>query len=277
MKITQLCDRYGSNRTNAELPGQMLAGCTCIAIPFAGGMCEVPHMPGKAIINVNDADCHVINLANAVKYKRQWLTARLAETLVHPKELEESQAFCRHVENGTDTVKPFDLEWAAAYFTCSWLIRGGNMGTDGEFDQSMSVRFKGGGGNTAVRFRSAAESLADWGKVAQRCNFTCLDAFDMLAECLKRDLVENGIYCDPPWPNDGEKYAHKFNDDAQRQLAAVLSQFQHTKIVVRYGDHPLIRKLYPADRWTWREVTGRTKANTDKSEVLICNQNTGGH
>lgn len=271
MHIGQLCDRFGSNRTNSEKPGKLLAGCTCIAVPFAGGMSEVLHMPDKAIINVNDADRHVINLANVVKYKREWLTARLAETLLHPVELSEAQAFCRHVENGGDVQKPYDLEWAAAYFVCSWMSRGGTMGTDGQFDQSMSVRWKGGGGNTAVRFRSAADGLAEWGKVAQRCNFTCMDAFEMLAECLKRDVAENGIYLDPPWPDDGDKYTHKFNEEAQRCLAAKLNQFKNTRIVIRYGVHPLIEELYPRKRWHWTEASGRTKGNSDKAEVLIAN------
>ena len=37
MKIKALVDRFGSNRLNASEPGKLLHGCTCIAIPFAGG------------------------------------------------------------------------------------------------------------------------------------------------------------------------------------------------------------------------------------------------
>lgn len=27
---------------HAAEPGKLLRGCTCVAVPFAGGMCEVP-------------------------------------------------------------------------------------------------------------------------------------------------------------------------------------------------------------------------------------------
>lgn len=43
MKITAIADRFGSNRMNAEAPAHYLRGCSCIAVPFAGGMCEIPH------------------------------------------------------------------------------------------------------------------------------------------------------------------------------------------------------------------------------------------
>lgn len=286
LAIGQLVDRFGSNRKNAAEPGKLLAGCTHVSIPFAGGLSEVPFFlsPKKGGspdsigtangINVNDLDRHVINLARVVRDRRADLAAWLDRTPYHADQLEESQAFCRSARSDLDTcdkVGPVQFAWACHYFVASWLTRGGSGGTRGEFNGSLSVRWKAGGGDSVVRFRSATEGLAAWEATMSRCTFTTLDAFDFLAECSQRDVSGNGIYCDPPWPDDGEKYRHKFTEAMQRRLAEVLTAFAQTRIVVRYGDHPLIRELYPESRWTWRHLTGRTQANKAKAEVLLTN------
>ena len=288
MKIKQLADRFGSNRINAEKPGTLLKGCTCINIPFAGGMCEVPFIipyskggdpksVGTAnIVNVNDLDRHVINLANVLAKPEmaKLLVQQLEAVPFHPDVLLTCQKRCRARENETYSQPKSayeEIEWALDYFVCSWMARGGSGGTDKEFEQAMSIRWKSGGGDSAVRFRSATASLAGWQKVMRLCTFTTMDAFDFLAECMKRDIPENGIYVDAPWPEDGDNYKHKFGVGQQRLLADVLAAFEQTRIVVRYGDHPLIRELYPAPKWTWHDVSGRTQANSVKSEVLLTN------
>lgn len=270
MKITALVDRYGSNRMNATEPGKLLRGCSCVAIPFAGGMCEVPHITANVVL-VNDLDRHVMNLCEVVRDRREELARRLDHTPFHPDALEAAQKYCRNAEDGHGV--DFFL-WAYHYFIASWMTRGGKGGTDGEFDSGLSIRWKSGGGDSVVRFRSATEGLAEWEKVMRRCTFTTIDAFEFLAECAKRDIPENGIYCDPPWPEDGDKYTHKFGPEQQRRLAEVLTSFEKSRIVVRYGDHPLIRELYPSSApggglWEWRLLNGRTQANKEKAEVLL--------
>jgi hypothetical protein len=42
-----------------------------------------------------------------------------------------------------------------------------------------------------------------------------------------------------------------------------------TRVVCRFYDHPLIRELYGADRWTWLQLDGRTQANYGAPEVLL--------
>lgn len=275
-KIKQLADRFGSNRENAHRPGELLKGCTCIAIPFAGGMCEVPYMESNIVL-VNDLDRHVVNLARVVReFTQERLAAKLDCTPFHPDVLREAQAFCRRMEALPDDEKPgrgsdFGFEWAYHYFISAWMVRGGSMGTDGEFDQALSIRWKSGGGDSVVRFRNATEALKEWQKTMQRCTFTTLDAFEFIGQCKKRDIPENGIYCDAPWPKDGDAYTHKFPEPMQRRLSKVLGEFERTKIVVRYGDHPLIRELYKEPKWTWNLVTGRTQANDAKAEVLLTN------
>ena len=267
MKIKTLVDRFGSNRLNADRPGELLRGCTCIAIPFAGGMCEIPSMTANIIL-VNDLDRAVINLAETVKAHRNDLVSELEETAFHPDVLAECQDICRRQErSGCPTIP--NLTWAWAYFVCSWMTRGGKMGSRGEFDQGLSIRWKSTGGDSVTRFRNATEGLAEWSKVMRRCTFTTLDALEFLAECKKRDVPENGVYVDAPWPDAGDKYVHQID---QLALARLLASFERTKIVVRFGDHPLVRELYPADRWVWNLLTSRTQANQEQAEVLLTNR-----
>lgn len=288
MKIKQLVDRYGSNRMNAAEPGKLLKGCTCIAVPFAGGMCEIPYMTAN-IINVNDLDRHVINLCRVIANERERLVIRLDGAAFHGDTLKESQQYCRDVESAMrkpELIHEFDYDffWAYHYFIASWMTRGGSGGTKGEFEQGMSIRWKSGGGDSVVRFRNAAEGIAAWEKVMRICTFTTLDAFDFIGECKKRDIPENGIYCDPPWPEDGDNYKHgafdelvNWSDGAgpmeriskHEVLARMLRSFERTKIVVRLNDHPIVHELYPESDWTWHRLESRTQANKGKAEVLL--------
>ena len=54
----------------------------------------------------------------------------------------------------------------------------------------------------------------------------------------------------------------------------MLGEYRETRVVVRYGDHALIRELYPHEKWVWHELTGRTSANKGKAEVLLVNRTT---
>lgn len=120
-----------------------------------------------------------------------------------------------------------------------------------------------------VRFRSAIEALAEWEKVMRRCTFTTLDCFDFLAECKKRDIPENGVYCDPPWFGDGDSYTHNLGQGGFKRLRDVLHSFERTRIVLRHGDCQALHDLYPEPEWTWHRLESRTQANEAKGEVLL--------
>jgi hypothetical protein len=146
------------------------------------------------------------------------------------------------------------------------MSRGGTGGTKQEFDGGLSIRYKSGGGDSVVRFRNATAALAEWEPVMRRCTFTSMDAFDLIAECLARDIPENGLYVDPDWLDDGDNYKHHVEPV---KLRDALEKFQHTKIVVRYGVHPAIEQLYQHSKWRWVMVESRTQANSRKQEVLL--------
>lgn len=89
MKIKSIADWFGSNRMQAERPGKLLRGCSCVNVGFAGGMSEIPFFDAN-IINVNDIHRHVINLGVIVRDRREELVNRLRDTPFHPDQLEES-------------------------------------------------------------------------------------------------------------------------------------------------------------------------------------------
>jgi site-specific DNA-adenine methylase len=94
--------------------------------------------------------------------------------------------------------------------------------------------------------------------------------FEFLVRC--EDSPGHGIYCDPPFPGPGDRYKHQFSEDSHRMLAQKLATFTKTRVVCRFYDHPLIRELYPEERWTWVRLKGRDQANNgDKQELLLIN------
>jgi DNA adenine methylase len=104
--------------------------------------------------------------------------------------------------------------------------------------------------------------------VFKRCNFHCWDAMTEFIPKTK-DEDECGLYVDAPWPDDGDGYRHGLTTFQHRTLAYDLSLFKKTRVVVRFGDHPLIRELYPEPLWKWHLQTSRTAGNNAKAEVLI--------
>jgi len=57
-----------------------------------------------------------------------------------------------------------------------------------------------------------------------------------------------------------------------RRLADKLATFTTARVVCRFYDHPLVRELYPEQRWTWRHLAGgRKQTNGDAPEVLLLN------
>lgn len=290
MKITRLVPWFGANADNAHVPAEMLKACTWVAIPFAGSMCEVPHFrPGVQIL-VSDLHDELLMLARVVgNYPlKEQLAERLSRRLFHPGELDEALKVLREARSkrcgtlfGRGDQRPVDLvEVAEAYFVASWMGRNGIAGTTGELRTSLALRYDAGGGDPVTRFRSAVASLDAWNEVLERCQFTRESAFDVLerlrarvdAHDFNRDKRGNqlGLYCDPPWPDDGEGYQHGFTEREQRLLAAQLSTLPHVRICVRFGDHPLIREIYRVDQgWAWNHVEGRTQTRSSKAEVFL--------
>ena len=276
MTVTALAPWMGSNRLLAHHVGEALEGCSWVGIPFAGGMCELKHITARTLC-VNDLHREVIHLARVVAdpFLGPKLYRRLRRLAFHAETLRDAQAwlsgFCC---TGKECFWPLwdyddetNLLWAECYFVCAWMSRNGLAGTDGEFRSKLATRWDAGGGDSAVRFRSATSALREWRRVLSRATFECLDCFDFLAKC--KDAPGHGIYCDPPFPGPGDGYRHKFSEAQHRRLAETLTLYTLTRVVCRFYDHPLVRELYHADEWTCLHLEGRKQTNAAAPEVLL--------
>lgn len=275
LKVTTLAPWFGSNRTLAHTVGESLKGCRWVGVPFAGGMSELAHINASTIV-VNDIHRHVMNLAAVTATTRGFreLCLGLSKLPFHPDVLAFAQNHCEEMERGgwTFDVAANELSerWALNYFIASWMGRSGTAGTDNEFKGNLSIRWNANGGDSNTRYRSAVQSLHAWHRIMRRCNFSTLDCFVFLDRV--HDESGNGVYCDPPFPQVGDAYKHRFTDQQHRKLADVLAHYQKTRVVCRFYDHPLIREIYPESLWVWREQSGRKQSNAKSCEVLLLNR-----
>lgn len=275
-KINAIAPWYGGNRNLAKHVGEALHGCEWVGIPFAGGMAEIAQILAREIV-ANDLHCDIVNLAAVVAgrggYGVDKLQNLLRPRLLHPAELSKAQDRLREQHDfakRSDLWCDADLQRAANWFTVAWMTRSGTAGTPDELKGKLCLRWSATGGGSATRWQSAIDSLPFWAEEFQRCTFSTLDAFDFLAKC--KDRPKHGIYCDPPFPGPGDKYAHRFDENQHRRLAARLSEFKACRVVMRFYDHPLVRELYAAPQWAWTHLEGRDQANQATPEVLIVNQ-----
>lgn len=297
MKTTSAVNQFGRNSTNASIPAQLMGEVEWLGIPCTGGACEIPHFKARTIIAA-DLHRHQINLYRCMAdpaLKESLLI--ITDRAYHEDELVEAQQRCRGIEAGFDSTlfataseagSP-DVKWAADYYVCSWMGQGGRSGTKGEFNGPLSIRWDAQGGDSCMRYRSARESLEEWHQsFSGRVNFVVRDCFDFLGECAvkekkaERDIADGkkterrGLYLDPTWFDLGDGYKHVFSEDQHKRLAATLSGMKHHKIVMRWGDHPMVRQLYPEGTWTYHQAKGRNQKNNAVAEVFIVKGAIGG-
>jgi DNA adenine methylase len=286
MAIGALAPWFGGNRIQAEMVGRELGRLAWCGVLFAGGMPEIRYITTQAGVAI-DLHRHMINMARVVADPVLLcrMIRRIERLLFHPDVIAEAQRrcldreqaggggglFCGDADQKPKVSKP-DVDWAADYFTACWMGRGGYAGRDGELSQSLSVRWTASGGSSAKRWRSALESLPAWGRVfLERWQFVCMDAFEMLTNLSPQERA--GLYLDPPWVELGARYRHTFTEAQHVRLAKELHRLGSGdgayRIVLRYGDHPLIRGLYPAPRWRWIESATKNQQNKEVREVLI--------
>jgi DNA adenine methylase len=281
MEITALAPWFGGARSLAARIGPELGRLGWCGVLFAGGMPELPHIKTQAGV-ATDLHRHIINLARVVADDAMLvrMVRRVDRLLFHSDVLEAAQRRCLDREHTTGRGMLFaapqcddtpNVEWAADYFVSCWMGRGGYAGRGGELSQSIAVRYTSSGGSSAKRWRSAVASLPAWGKVLERWQFVCDDAFNVLARL--KPQAKAGLYLDPPWVGAGDEYVFRFTDEQHRRLARELTRLSAAgyRIVLRYGDHPMIRGLYPTPEWTWVESTTRDQRNGEVAEVLILN------
>lgn len=284
MLITGVASYFGSNRSCAEQVGTAMGPVPWVAIPFAGSMCEVPHLKASQVL-VNDLNRNLITTARVIAdpVTKDVLVQRLIGKLVHPDELLRAQRLLFYKPAMFETgaaAEASDIDVAEAYFVINWMGRSGVAGTDGEASVGLAVRYDAGGGCPAKRYRSAVESVEAWHRQLARCTFTVEDfaAFiervpDRPHASAPQGVPPRGIYCDPPFPGPGDAYTHTLSQTRQHELARMVARRKHTRVLMRFYDHELVRELYPeGEPWVWLKPRGgKDQHRKDKPEVLIWN------
>lgn len=266
MKTRSALPWFGSAAGVAKSIGSMFDPCNHVTILTAAGLPELPYIKARAIV-ANDKHEHAIDFYDCLKGKYgQRVKLDLIDccnhTLSHPSHLNRALRYMKR-----DCV----LDRAWSFWAMCWIGRKGKGGTKHQGGMP-SIRRTAGGGTNATRIRSAAADLEAWSQEFERCEFECDHFINVLRKCF--DGPKNGIYADPPWIGAGRNYLHEFTMLDHVMLSVMLTRFKHSKIVIRYGDDPIIRQLYPeSDGWTITEATSRTQANKTRGEIWI-NKNT---
>lgn len=262
MKTQSALPWFGSDSEIAEVLAAKLDGCRHVTIPFCGGMSILPFLKAKAIV-ANDLHADAINFYRVASgvygegYQRQ-LISRCKATLSHPDEMKTA------LELIDDQSSKMNVCRAWAFWAICWLGRKGKGGTKNQGGKP-SIRRNANGGSNSSRLVAAAGDLEEWVGHFVRCEWES-DCFRNIIPKVV-DEIDCGIYLDGPWDGLGAGYRHNFEENDHREMRDLLERFQRAKILIRYGDTPLIRELYQG--WKIEESESRNQANNVKSELWI--------
>jgi site-specific DNA-adenine methylase len=267
MKTKSALSYFGSDSAVAEGIASLLDHCRHVTIGFVGGAAILPHLKAKAIV-ANDKHAMAINFYRCLsghfgEVAQLQLIERCHNTLSHPEEIELAARFCEQPDMSNTTSQ------AWAFWALCWLGRKGKGGTK-HMGGQPSVRRTANGGNNANRIAAAAADLEAWAQHFKRCEWqqTCFRELHPKVA----DRADCGLYDDPPWIGAGRNYLHSFTEQDYRDLAELHNRFEHTTVVLRINDAPLIHELYPQDRWEWITAESRNQANKICDEVWITNR-----
>lgn len=257
--IRALVPYFGSNRMSASLVGNHFQGIKWLGIVFSGSLSEIVYLQHVRTIVCNDRNRALINLCNVIRHPVHGpvFIRYVRRLILHPDIIAEARNHLMF-----DTIHgDCDIKHATSYYVMAWMTRSGALGTRSELKAPQSIRWEAAGGDSAVRFRSACQSLLQWRRYMQWCTFVCMDYKAFLDKC--KDTVETGIYCDPPFPGEGDSYKH--NIDSHVALRDRLNKFTNARILVRYYKNPEIEELYHG--WSYKEVVAKNQSNDEKTEV----------
>lgn len=268
---------------------------------LCGGGCSLILAKPRSMVEVvNDRHAGLINFLRVVgSFRWRLLDEMLAITPISEVIFQDAARWVRErgwlLAPDMYHVDPDHVQAAYYTYVLWWMGVGGMAGTQAAEDNPrMSVRYTAGG-RVSTRFRRASENIKAIRARINRVEFWCQDLFKMLPKIQDRDGTV--IYCDPPWLDDGDVYAHRFTqgepeagqmvfgergeggDDYDR-LAAGLGRFSQARVVVRLGDNPRLARLFP-ESWT-RIPIERTNqlssqgrrdcaAGPKKAELLLIN------
>ncbi len=272
MKINAMLPYFGGKRTLAPEIVREIGQHKAYWEPFCGSLAVLFAKESCSHETVNDLNGNVVRLATSLADPdlSVELYSRLSKT-----------TFCEPLFHAVRERLATDccldeVDRSYCFFVESWMGRNGVAGTRSA-NTAFCVRFTSNGGDPAMRFRNAVESIPAWHTRLRNCWILERDAFDLIERI--EDKAGTVIYADPPYIVKGAQYAHDFADGDHGRLAGLLGRFKETRVIVSYYDHPSLAGLYPG--WTVRHLKA-TKAMvnqgmrdkegaTEAPEVLLIN------
>ncbi len=241
MRIKSLLPYYGSKRSMAAKIVEVLGDHQTYWEPFCGSMAVLFGKELCEMETVNDLYGDLINLARVVKDKELGfeLYDRLARTLYVEDLFHEAKAKWISIPPAVD-IEP-DINRAYYYFVASWMGINGVSGT-ARYNYAFAMRWCVGGGQGAKRWQSVVGSMPAWHKRLRNVVIIRKDAFEVIPNI--KDEAGVAIYCDPPYFDKSDKYAHDFTAEDHEKLAEQLKRFEKSKVVVSYYDCLQARELY---------------------------------
>lgn len=266
---------YGCKREQAKGLNELFGNHSAWWDLTCGSLAPLFSKQKSRVEVVNDISYSVTNLARVIQDDdfSCKLFDRLQRTLFCQEIFEEARKYLHLIKNNLQLKDGVSLTHAYHYFVFSWLARNGFAGTKKELDLGLCKRFTSNGGDPAVRFKNAVDSIPSW--------WHRLRGVTILRECCIKlarkieDKVGTVIYADPPYVEKTCEYLHEFSREAHVQLAEALSRFQKTKVFVSYYAHELVNELYVdkgwhlIDRTTTKKVS--TRGNSKAEEIILTN------
>jgi DNA adenine methylase len=83
--------------------------------------------------------------------------------------------------------------------------------------------------------------------------------------------ASNVLYVDPPYDGTEDCYSRSFSRGDHVFLAHQLAEIP-AKVVVSYYDTPLIRSLYPANRWDWQSIQATKNCCLTRGNKVITDE-----
>jgi DNA adenine methylase len=263
---------FGGKRTLAPEIVQELGPHKAYWEPFCGSLAVLFAKEPCSHETVNDLNGNVVNLAMVVACPQRG--PDLFQRLLHTTFCEHLFNRCRERLAQDEEVCPEDR--AYCFFVESWMARNGVAGTRSA-NAAFCVRFTSNGGDPAMRFRNAVDSIPEWHKRLRNAWILNRNAFELIERI--EDKAGTVIYADPPYIEKGASYLHDFADDDHVRLAELLARFRETRVVVSYYDHPQLDSLYPgftkrplkATKAMVNQGMRGSKGATAAPEVLLIN------
>jgi DNA adenine methylase len=243
--------------------------------PFAGSLAVLLAKTPCRMEVVNDLNRGLVNLARVVqddtysvklfdRLNRTVFCRELYHEASHYLQMEAAERAdktprlqCWSMEN--------DLGHAYHYFVVSWMGRNGLAGTEKEYDTGFCVRYTSNGGDPAVRFRNAVESIPNWWQRLRGVTILNEDAFDVIERV--EDKQGTVIYADPPYFDKKGKYLHDFQPTATTpDCRLALRRFFKTRVVVSLLRPPVSSTSSTSTTGSSKVVKSHHEADGERQE-----------